>query len=447
MIWRNLGIVAALVLALGTFIYFYEVEGGKKREEAEEKAKRLFLFKKDNITSITLSRNNSKIALQKNNNVWNLVQPIEAKADKNTAESLISDFESAKVERSIESNPANWKAFGLENPNIKVMLTVKDNKTFNVEFGDKDFNGSSVFARIPGKEKILILPVSLLTNAEKNLFGFRDKVVLDFDRDQVREVKILFKRKRYHLEKGGESWSIQQPIQARADRSKISSLLTDLNLARVEEFIEQKTSTLKNYGLKRPMAKVDLYLGENKAKKSLFIGKKDDSQYYARNDTRNDVFKIKEDLVQKLDLDLMTLRDKKMVQFERSEVKQISVKFPEKHFEFVRDPDGNWKLDEPAEHKGKSVLEYKLFWPLEDLEGKEIIDQINLNDPKYGFKDPSVEVIIVKKDNKVTKVLLGNTEEDVIFGQTVSDPTLYKLDKKVLDDLNFKIDDIIDQSK
>ena len=95
----------------------------------------------------------------------------------------------------------------------------------------------------------------------------------------------------------------------------------------------------------------------------------------------------------------------------------------------------------------KSLLEYKLFWPLEDLEGKEIDDQINLNNPKYGFQDPSAEITIVKKDSQATTILLGKKEGDLIFGKTVSDPTLYKLDKKILEDLNFKIDDITEQSK
>ena len=447
MIWKNLGIITVLFLALGTFIYFYEVEGGKKREEAEEKAKKLFPFEKDAITAITLFRNNSTIALQKNDTIWNLVQPIDVKADKNTAESLASDFGSAKVERSLESDPIDWKAFGLEHPSIKVMLATRNNKTFNIDFGDKDFNDSSVFAKIPGQEKILILPSSLLTNAEKNLFDFRDKVVMNFDKDQVKKLKILFKRKTYHLAKSGEDWSIQQPIQARADRSKVSSLLSDLNFARVEEFIEQKTTNLKKYGLHRPMAKVHLYLGENNAEKSLLIGKKDNSQYYAKDGTRKDIFKIKEDLVEKLNLDLITLRDKKMVHFERNEVKQISVKLPKKDFEFMRDSDDNWKLNKPEGHKEKSILEYKLFWPLEDLEGKEIADQINLNNPKYGFQDPSAKITIVKKNSQATTIFLGNTEGDVIFGKTVSDPTLYKLDKKVLEDLNFKIDDITEQSK
>ena len=57
------------------------------------------------------------------------------------------------------------------------------------------------------------------------------------------------------------------------------------------------------------------------------------------------------------------------------------------------------------------------------------------------------EITIVKKDSQATTILLGKKEGDLIFGKTVSDPTLYKLDKKILEDLNFKIDDITEQSK
>ena len=45
MIWRNLGIVAVLFAGLGAFVYFYEIEGGKRREEAAEEAKKLFQFR------------------------------------------------------------------------------------------------------------------------------------------------------------------------------------------------------------------------------------------------------------------------------------------------------------------------------------------------------------------------------------------------------------------
>ena len=172
-----------------------------------------------------------------------------------------------------------------------------------------------------------------------------------------------------------------------------------------------------------------------------------ESQYYAKDQSEEDVFKIKKDLVAKLAVDLQKLRDKKMVRFERNEIKRVEVALPEKRFEFVRDMEGKWRMESPAGYKEKTILEYKLFWPLEDLEGKEIVDQANLNDPKYGFMQPSAEVKLVKEDDKITTIVLGKTQGEVVFGKSVAEPTLYKVDKKVLEDLNFKVDEIIEKSE
>ncbi len=447
MIWRNLGIVAVLFVGLGAFVYFYEIEGGKKREEEAEQAKKLFQFEKEDVTSISLARSGDPITMQKEDDAWKLVAPIEARADTTAADGLASELSSTKVERSLEPNPVDWKTFGLENPSMKIRVALQDGKTLELELGDKDFNQSSVFGRIPGQEKVLVLPSLLYSNADKELFDFRDKTVLDFDRERVQEVEIRSRRKTYRLEKNGEEWSIRKPIQARADRSEIRSILSDLEFARVEEFIERGTAGLGTYGLKAPASRVDLYLGENRARKTLLVGKKVDTQYYAKDEAGEDVFKIKEDLVKKLDLDLGKLRDKKMARFERGEVKRVEVRLPEQQFEFLKDSENKWRLQSPKGHEEKSVLEYKLFWPLEDLEGKEIIDQANLDDPKYGFSEPSAEVKVVKEDDQVLEVFLGKTEGEVVFGKTASDPTLYKVDKKVLEDLDFKVDEILEKNE
>jgi hypothetical protein len=447
MIWRNLGIVAVLFVGLGAFVYFYEIDGGKKRAEEAERAKKLFQFEKEEVTSITLARSGDPITMQKEDDAWKLVAPIEARADETAVDGLASELSSTQVERSLEPSPVDWKNFGLENPSIKIRVALKDGQTLELELGEKNFNRSSVFGRIPGQEKVLILPDLLYSNAEKELFDFRDKTVLDFDREQVREVEIRSRRKTYRLEKNGEDWSIRKPIQARADRSEIRSILSDLELARVEEFVERGTGGLGTYGLRVPASRVDLYLGENRAKKTLLVGKKVGTQYYAKDETGEDVFKIKEDLVEKFDLDLGKLRDKKMARFERNEVKRIEVKLPDQRFEFLKDSEDEWRMQSPEGHQGKSVLEYKLFWPLEDLEGKEIIDQANLDDPKYGFGEPSAEVKVVKKDDQVIEVVLGKTDGEVVFGKTASDSTLYKVDKKVLEDLNFKVDEILEKSE
>ena len=447
MIWRNLGIVAVLFAGLGAFVYFYEIEGGKRREEAAEEAKKLFQFENEEVKSISLTRSDGSIILEKENGSWKLAAPIEAKADEAAVDGLASELSSTLLERSLESSPVDWKDYGLENPNLKITVGLKDGRRLNLELGDRDFNQASVFGRVPHLAKVLVLPASLYTTVDKELLDFRDKSVLDFDREQVREVRIRARRKTYRLQKEGEDWSIREPIQARADRAEIRSLLSDLEFARVEEFVERGAGRLKTYGLNEPSSRVDLFLGDSRARKTLLVGKQVGAQFYAKDDSGEDVFRIKEDLVDKLVLDLSKLRDRKMARFERDEVKRVEVKLPDREFEFARNSEDQWRLRTPAGHGEKSVLEYKLFWPLEDLEGKEIVDRANLDDPKYGFSEPSAEVKVVKQDDEVIEVVLGKTEGEVVFGKAAADPTLYKVDKKVLEDLNFKVEDILENSE
>ncbi len=446
MIWRNLGVVAVLFVGLGAFVYFYEIEGGKKREEAAEEAKKLFQFEKEEVNSISLVRGDGPIILKKENGGWKLVAPIEAKVDEAAVEGLVSELSSTQVERSLEPDLVDWKDYGLEDPNLKIAMGLKDGRSLDLELGDKDFNQSSVFGRIPHLAKVLVLPTLLHTTVDKELFDFRDKSVLDFDREQVREVRVRSRRKTYRLQKEGEDWSVREPIQARADRSEIRSFLSDLEFARVEEFLERGAGGLKSYGLNAPSSRVDLYLGENRARKTLLVGKQVGAQFYAKDDSGADVFKIKEDLVAKLNLDLSKLRDRKMARFERDEVKRVEVRLPDREFQFARDSEDQWRLRSPSGHEGKSVLEYKLFWPLEDLEGKEIVDRANLDDPRYGFSEPSAQVKVVRKDDRVIEVVLGKAEDEVVFGKANADPTLYKVDKKVLEDLDFKVEDLLEQS-
>lgn len=447
MIWRNLGVVAVLFVGLGAFVYFYEIEGGKKREEAAEEAKKLFQFEKEEVNSISLVRGDGSIILNKENGGWKLVAPIEAKVDASAVEGLVSELSSTQVERSLEPDSVDWKDYGLEDPNLKITMGLEDGRRLDLELGDKDFNQASVFGRIPPMAKVLVLPTVLHTTVDKELFDFRDKSVLDFDREQVREVRVRSRRKTYRLQKEGEDWSIREPIQARADRSEIRTFLSDLEFARVEEFLERGAGGLKTYGLNAPSSRVDLYLGENRAMKTLLVGKQVGAQFYAKDDSGADVFKIKEDLVAKLNLDLSKLRDRKMARFERDEVKRVEVKLPDREFEFARDSEDQWRLRSPAGHEEESVLEYKLFWPLEDLEGKEVVDRANLDEPRYGFSEPSAQVKVVRKDDRVIEVVLGKTEDEIVFGKANADPTLYKVDKKVLEDLAFKVEDLLETSE
>ena len=439
--WKNLAIVAVVFAALFCWVYFYEIKGEKTREEAVEKEKKIFQFEEKDIAQITVKNAEGEFVLQKDKDNWKLVQPLATKADKSSADNLANDIAQAKSEPAFDKP---FKDFGLEPAAVKLTVKLGSGQTHELELGDKDFSSSSVYGRIPGQNKILALSFSLHSSATKKLFDFRDKNVLEFQRDQLKAMNILTKGKEYVLEKTTDDWHIKKPFESRADNTEINSIVGDLEFAKVEEFVDS-TAELKTYGLASPVGRVDLFLGDNRARKTLLIGNKIDSNYYAKDEARDAVFKIKEDLFKKLDFEAAKIRDKKVLRFERANVKQIDIKLADKEFSFFRGSDDKWKMSKPAGHQGKVISEYKIFWPLEDLEGKELIDNANLTDARYGFASPSAQIKIVDKSGKTAEVALGKLDNEQIFVKTNSGTTVYKVEKKILEDLNLKPEDIIEK--
>jgi hypothetical protein len=443
--WKNLAMVAAIFAALFGWVYFYEIKGEKKREEAAEKEKKVFQFEQKDIAQITVKNADGEMVLQKEKDSWKLTSPLETKADKSTADSLASDITMAKSERTIEEPNLKWKNFGLNPAAVKLTAKLSDGKIHELEVGDKDFSSSSVFARIPGQNKVLVLSSMLHTDATKKLFDFRDKNVVEFQRDQLKALHIVTKGKEYIFEKTGDDWIVKKPFESRGDNTEINSIVSDLEFARAEEFVDSPSPDLKRYGLASPAMRVDLFLGDNRARKALLIGNKVESQFYAKDESRDVIFKVKEDLQKKLDFEGSKIRDKKVVRFERANVRQIDIKLADKDFSFFRGSDDKWKMSKPEGHQGKYIIEYKIFWPLEDLEGKELIDNANLNDPKYGFTSPSAQIKFVDKTDKITEVILGKVDKEQVFARSNAGTTVYKVDKKILEDLSFKPDDLIEK--
>jgi len=49
------------------------------------------------------------------------------------------------------------------------------------------------------------------------------------------------------------------------------------------------------------------------------------------------------------------------------------------------------------------------------------------------------------KNNKTIELVLGSTEGNLVYARRNDLPSVYKVDKKVLDDLNFKVEEIIEK--
>ncbi len=65
--------------------------------------------------------------------------------------------------------------------------------------------------------------------------------------------------------------------------------------------------------------------------------------------------------------------------------------------------------------------------------------------PSTDSQAPSAQIKILDKSGKTTEVTLGKLDKEQIFVKTNSGTTVYKVEKKILEDLKLKPEDIIEK--
>jgi Tfp pilus assembly protein PilO len=147
---KKLLILLLIFAALAAFVYYYEIAGKEKRDEAKEKAESLLQIKQENVVSVEVVRaGQPPVILKKSGNEWIVRQPIETPADANTVDSLVRAAASARIERTFEQGAQEAEKYGLKKPRITVKIQAGSDQKV-VLLGADDFTGNQVYAQVQG---------------------------------------------------------------------------------------------------------------------------------------------------------------------------------------------------------------------------------------------------------------------------------------------------------
>ena len=120
---KKLGALLLIFLGLSAFVYFYEIEGHKTREEAKKLEESLLRFEQEDIVGLELSRfNQQDLVLIREGKEWTIRKPIEAMASKTSLEGLLSSLEGAQRDRIFTVEKDGAKVYGLENPRMALKI-------------------------------------------------------------------------------------------------------------------------------------------------------------------------------------------------------------------------------------------------------------------------------------------------------------------------------------
>jgi hypothetical protein len=436
---RSTLILLLIAAVAGVLVYVFEGRSGKSADEEAEKTTPAFKFNREDVVGITLVRGGQTINLENQNNKWVITQPVNAAADESAVNALVGDLVSARVERDFPPAGGDLKPYGLSEPAVKLEVKLKNGSTHRVELGTKDEISLSAFAKIDGSQNVALVPVNLLNDSDKSLNDLRDRFVLGATQYELSSFKIVNESGGYELEKKESEWNIKSPVAGPADESQVGSLLADITGAKAAEVVSENVDDPAKYGLDKSKVSITARLNTG-GERTVSVGSKVEENYYAKVSDRPQLLKIDTLFYEKLNTKLASLRSRQFVKLNRDELTKIYIK--NSNLTLVAEKkDDKWKITEPAAKKDKEASTFKMFTPLE-TQATEVLDKPSRAIAAKLAK-PAVEVRLTEKNGKTTILKISSADGDNVYVKVEGRPEIYKVEKSLLDGLNFKADEAV----
>lgn len=434
---KNFILLVVLIL-IGAF-FFWDRERSEQQKEQEEKEKQLFSISKDEVKEITLVKGDKTFKAVMEGERWKLVQPFETDGDKSAWDGIASSYTTGKMQRVIQENAEDLKPFGLDEPKIAVSLAGVGGATqTTILFGNETPTSGKYFALIEGTSDVLTVYSSIYNLADKELYDFRDKTIVDMEADEVQKVEIAHGEADMTLERRGENeWVVTQPILARADEAQIRDLINNVRNGKIKQFIEEAPESYDAYGLVNPATKLVFWTGEKNnqsswAARALLIGGTSAMEHwYAKREGQKNVFSVDPKDFNKVPKDIDSLRSKKVTHLRSWEVNSIKLISSGSVIAEATKDAGDWFLIHPE--SGKANFSSVSNW-VRDTVDLEIAEFVQGTTEEFGLGQPDVVIELAKNESSI------DTEE----AEKSSTVDVIKLVKEKSDDPQFYVGARID---
>ena len=168
---RTTVILVLLALGLAGFVYYFEFRRPARQEVVEEKERQLFSFEENQVQSVTVKIDDSRLAFERqaetDSSKWLMTQPESAPASDASLAFLLSKLVNAASDRALTVEPAQLQDYGLDEPRAIVEITLDNRETHQLRLGNKDFTNSSLYALVDSENAIANLTVKTVESEEQ----------------------------------------------------------------------------------------------------------------------------------------------------------------------------------------------------------------------------------------------------------------------------------------
>ena len=286
---------------------------------------------------------------------------------------------------------------------------------------------------------IYTVPAYTKNSIDKSLFDWRDKSVIKVDRNNVRELHLKNGYGRFELAKEGSGWYLKKPIEAKADNSNISSILSKLENGKAKSVVSETMNSAAEYDLNKPYYEVDLLVGEGRARQRVIFSKLEENSAYGKDDGRPQVFTVDSTFLKPFDKTLMDLRNKKFAEFKKDNADKIEAWQGDSLVTLIKDTSNTWMIRDTVKCKTWKVNSY--LNSLTGLTAKKYIAENVSESSKYGLSKPQRKIIVYTNGVPVADVAFGEKIDDRVVVLSRHTKTIAEIDNSDFEKVEIKEDE------
>ena len=407
---------------------------------------------------------------------WQLTTPFHADADSEKVNQMLDDMLNKRIKQTLEV--PELTQYGLDNtPSITLSLWTADEASPTVTFliGKKAIN-FSVYVKEKSETHIFLIESSALDDLTKSPTDLRDRSVIKLNTEAVSNIEIEQKREgrsespsAVYCEKRNGTWHVTHPITATADTEEIETLLSELRSLQVFSFEADGAEAndpalLKKYGLDAPRIQTKLRDADNTYMLNIGAAIPSETGTQGRVYVKVSVYQdavctVSEDIFNLLNKSAFDLRDKRVIDFQRTDTIRFEIKHGAETTVGTKNYDGIWELQTPTgKIKADADAVDDLLFGVDSLEAAAFIDNSTKNLASYGLASPSITVAFTQsgEDNPAV-LLIGNDAQDgTVYVKAERSEQVTRVKRGLIDNiasgavwlrdkqvLNFHIDDAI----
>lgn len=233
----------------------------------------------------------------------------------------------------------------------------------------------------------------------------------------------------------GGTWAIVEPRKLVADQAAVSSLLSSLTGATIDQVVDPKPASLKDFGLETPQLTLEVTTDAKPDKVTLLLG--DDTPtsggVYAQVAGNPRVVTLASFLKSSLDKKAFDLRDKHILTLAAGQVSRIEVVAKAKRWTLAKNPEGVWDLVLPPAVRADRFAAEGIASRLENGTMQSVAAEDKKSAGKYGFGAPEV-TIKVSGTGAAQTLTLGIKEGSRYYAMNSALDPVFMLDSSFLAD-------------